>query len=49
MPGVHMHLIHCWFPSYCRLRAVYVCDCNLYDHVSVCVYISGADKVESQL
>ena len=44
-----MQLIHYWFPSPCELRAVYVCVTAAYVTVCVCIYISGADKVESQV
>lgn len=45
----HICFIHCWFWSRWRLGAVYVCDCNLLNHVSVSVYIFAADQVERQL
>lgn len=37
MPSVHVQLIQCWFPFYCKLRVVYVSDCSLREFV--CVYL----------
>lgn len=34
VPSLHMQLIHCWFPSCCRLKAVYASDCSLCELVS---------------